>query len=111
VSAGSALDDPHFVAATQDRRSAASLVHLRWATSGIAVRPENSHPFLAGRIAMAHNGSIKPIGPLEGLLDAKTAATIRGATDSERYFGVIRQHRASGAGSARGGPPGRFAAA
>lgn len=94
VSAGSALDDPHFVAATQDRRSAASLVHLRWATSGIAVRPENSHPFLAGRIAMAHNGSIKPIGPLEGLLDAKTAATIRGATDSERYFGVIRQHRA-----------------
>jgi predicted glutamine amidotransferase len=95
VSAGSALDDPHFVAATHDRRSAASLVHLRWATSGIAVRPENSHPFLADRIAMAHNGSIKPIGPLEELLEPGTAATLRGATDSERYFAVIRQHRAS----------------
>src|ERR1700754_40695 len=46
-SAGSALDDPAFVAATCERCSAASLVHLRWATSGIAVQPQNSHPFLA----------------------------------------------------------------
>ena len=95
VSAGSACDDPHFAAATHDQRSAASLVHLRWATTGIAVRPENSHPFVAQRIAMAHNGSIKPIGMLDELLTPETAATIRGATDSERYFGLIRQHRAS----------------
>ena len=95
VSAGSACDDPHFAAATHDQRSAASLVHLRWATTGIAVRPENSHPFVAERIAMAHNGSIKPIGLLDELLTPETAATIRGATDSERYFGLIRQHRAS----------------
>ncbi len=95
VSAGSALDDPHFAAATHDQRSAASLVHLRWATTGIAVRPENSHPFLADRIAMAHNGSIKPIGQLDELLEPEIAATIRGSTDSERYFAVIRQHRAS----------------
>ena len=44
---------------------------------------------------MAHNGSIKPIGMLDELLTAETAATIRGDTDSERYFGLIRQHRAS----------------
>ena len=94
VSAGSALDDPHFAAATHDQRSAASLVHLRWATTGIAVRPENSHPFLADRIAMAHNGSIKPIGQLEELLEPEVAAAIRGSTDSERYFAVIRRHRA-----------------
>jgi predicted glutamine amidotransferase len=93
VSAGTALDDPHFVAATHDRRSAASLVHLRWATNGIPVRRENSHPFLADRIVMAHNGSIKPIGPLQDLIEPDT--TVRGATDSERYFGVIRQHRRS----------------
>jgi predicted glutamine amidotransferase len=92
VSAGSALDDPAFTAAT-DRRSVASLVHLRWATSGLAVQPQNSHPFIEDRIAMAHNGSIKPTGPLDELLDPGIAASLRGTTDSERYFGVIRQHR------------------
>jgi predicted glutamine amidotransferase len=95
VSAGSAADDPHFSAATHDHRAAASMVHLRWATTGLAVQPENSHPFLAERIAMAHNGSIKPIGELDKLLTPEMAATIRGTTDSERYFGLIRQHRAS----------------
>jgi predicted glutamine amidotransferase len=93
VSAGSALDDPAFVVATTEVRSAASLVHLRWATSGIAVRPENSHPFLADRIAMAHNGSIKPTGPLDALLDPAIVSTLAGTTDSERYFALIRQHR------------------
>ena len=95
VSAGSAADDPHFVAATHDQRSAASLVHLRWATTGLAVQPENSHPFLADRIAMAHNGSIKPIGQIEELLSPEVLATLHGSTDSERYFGLIRQHRAA----------------
>jgi predicted glutamine amidotransferase len=93
VSAGSALDDPAFTAATQDRRSVASMVHLRWATSGLAVQPENSHPFIADRIAMAHNGSIKPAGLLDELLEPDIAASLHGTTDSERYFGVIRQHR------------------
>lgn len=93
VSAGSALDDPAFIAATEDRRSAASLVHLRWATNGIAVQPQNSHPFLAGRVAMAHNGSIKPMGPLDGLLEPSSIRSLVGTTDSERYFALIRQHR------------------
>ncbi|MGE2712986.1 class II glutamine amidotransferase [Mycolicibacterium litorale] len=93
VSAGSALDDAAFDAATAQGRAVASMVHLRWATNGLAVRPENSHPFLADGIAMAHNGSIKPIAPLEEMLEADTAATLRGTTDSERYFALIRQHR------------------
>jgi len=93
VSAGSALDDPDFTAVTHDRRSIASLVHLRWATNGLAVEPRNSHPFLADGLAMAHNGSIKPMGPLNDLLEPTIAASLRGTTDSERYFAVIRQHR------------------
>jgi predicted glutamine amidotransferase len=93
VSAGSALDDPAFIAATRDRRSVASLAHLRWATNELAVQPQNSHPFVADGIAMAHNGSIKPTGPLDGLLQPGVAASLRGTTDSERYFAVIRQHR------------------
>jgi predicted glutamine amidotransferase len=93
VSAGSALDDPAFDSATRDYRYAASLVHLRWATTGIAVQPENSHPFLADGIAMAHNGSVKPRAGLDELLDPSIAATLAGTTDSERYFALIRQHR------------------
>jgi predicted glutamine amidotransferase len=93
VSAGSALDDPAFVVATCDHRYAASMLHLRWATSGIAVHPQNSHPFLADGIAMAHNGSIKPTAALDRLLDPSITATLVGTTDSERYFALIRQHR------------------
>ena len=95
VSAGSALDDEQFTAATRDGRAVASLVHLRWATSGLAVEPQNSHPFLADGLAMAHNGSIKPMGPLNDLVEPAFAASLRGTTDSERYFAVIRQHRAT----------------
>ena len=81
VSAGSALDDAAFVAATCDHNYAASLVHLRWATSGIAVQPQNSHPFLADGIAMAHNGSIKPTAVLDELLDPSITSTLAGTTD------------------------------
>ena len=42
---------------------------------------------------MAHNGSIKPMDALDDLLDPAIAASLRGTTDSERYFAVIRQHR------------------
>ena len=93
VSEGSALDDPDFAAAVHDPRPTASLVHLRWATNGLAVESRNSHPFLAGGLAMAHNGSIKPMDSLDGLLDPAIAASMRGTTDSERYFALIRQHR------------------
>ena len=93
VSAASAVDDDDFVSATHDERSTASVLHLRWATSGLTVEPQNSHPFLADGIAMAHNGSIKPMGPLTELLEPDTLAGLRGTTDSERYFAVIRQHR------------------
>jgi predicted glutamine amidotransferase len=95
VSAGSALDDPAFAAATADRSAVAAMVHLRWATNGLAVQPQNSHPFLADGIAMAHNGSIKPMAPLDALIEPEMAATLRGTTDSERYFALIRQHRAT----------------
>jgi predicted glutamine amidotransferase len=93
VSAGSALEDPAFVVATHDVRSAATVVHLRWATNGLAVELRNSHPFVADGLAMAHNGSIKPMGPLDGLLEPDIAASLHGTTDSERYFAVIRQYR------------------
>lgn len=93
VSAGSAAHDREFTAVTRDLRPTAALVHLRWATNGLAVEPRNSHPFLADGLAMAHNGSIKPMGPLNDLIEPAIATSLRGTTDSERYFTVIRQHR------------------
>ena len=92
VSADNATGDAEFAAAVKEPATA-TVVHLRWATSGLAVRPENSHPFLADGLAMAHNGSIKPIGPLDDLLEPDVATTLRGTTDSERYFALIRQYR------------------
>ena len=92
VSAGSAAGDARFAAAMKEPADAV-VVHLRWATNGLAVQPQNSHPFLVDDVAMAHNGSIKPMDPLEALLDPAVAATMVGTTDSERYFAVIRQHR------------------
>lgn len=92
VSADSAVDDPRFGTATKES-ARGSVVHLRWATNGLAVQPENSHPFIADGVAMAHNGSIKPIAALEALLDPRIASTMHGTTDSERYFALVRQYR------------------
>ena len=111
VSAGSALDDPLFTAATQERRSAASLVHLRWATNGLAVEPQNSHPFVADGIAMAHNGSIKPIGPARR---AYRASHRRVVARDHRQRALLRSDPPAPpnrAGSGRGGPPGGSTAA
>src|ERR1700712_2722277 len=69
VSAGSALDDDEFIAATHDVRSTATVLHLRWANNGLAVEPHTPPPFLVDGIAMAHKGSIKPMGPLSDLLE------------------------------------------
>lgn len=94
VSADSAVEDPRFGTATKESVRG-SVVHLRWATNGLAVQPENSHPFIADGVAMAHNGSIKPIAALEALLDRRIAADLRGTTDSERYFALVRQYRST----------------
>lgn len=92
VSADSAFGDARFTTAVKEP-ARGTVVHLRWATNGLAVQPENSHPFLADGVAMAHNGSFKPVTAVEALLQPQIAATLRGATDSERYFALIRQNR------------------
>lgn len=62
------------------------MVHLRWATLGLPVRPENIHPFTDGQVAFAHNGSISPPESLDALLTPEGRAGLAGDTDSERYF-------------------------
>ncbi|MET4637310.1 class II glutamine amidotransferase [Mycetocola sp. 2940] len=87
----SAALDPLYGELTREPLGSAGLVHLRWATGGLPVVPENTHPFTDGDYAFAHNGNIKPIARLEELLTPASMAKLRGDTDSERYFRFVMQ--------------------
>jgi predicted glutamine amidotransferase len=62
------------------------LLHLRWATPGLAVQDCNSHPFRYGRYVLAHNGAIHPQDRLGEMLPPAWERQLAGTTDSERYF-------------------------
>ncbi len=86
-----AAEDPAYSTLASRALGRAGLVHLRWATDGLAVQPTNTHPFTDGTYALAHNGSISPIDALEALLSQTSAARLEGTTDSERYFRLVLQ--------------------
>ena len=81
-----AADDPDYHRLAKERLGDTGLVHLRWATPGLAVEDRNSHPFRHGGFAMAHNGAIHPQSRLPGLLPPEWDRQLGGSTDSERYF-------------------------
>jgi predicted glutamine amidotransferase len=62
------------------------LVHLRWATPGLAVSDVNTHPFRYGDYTFAHNGAIYPQDRLGEMLPPDWERRLAGTTDSERYF-------------------------
>ena len=93
---GTASDDPAYDDLARRRLGRAGLVHLRWASSGLGVSAENTHPFTeedgpAGAVAFAHNGHITPIPRLDGLLTEGSRRRLQGQTDSERYFRFVLQ--------------------
>ena len=90
-SATSAVRDPAYARLAREPLGRAGIVHLRWATPGIPVSPENTHPFCDDGYAFAHNGHIAPLDRLEGLLTEESRAALRGTTDSERYFRFVLQ--------------------
>lgn len=87
----SAALDPEYDALVHRPLSCAGLLHLRWATGGLDVRAENTHPFREGVYAFAHNGHVSPIPRLEALLTPESRARLVGDTDSERYFRFVLQ--------------------
>lgn len=91
TSAASALRDPRYARMAGQRLGRAGMVHLRWATPGLVVAPENTHPFVADGYAFAHNGHIFPMDRLERLLEPVAHAALIGGTDSERYFRFVLQ--------------------
>jgi predicted glutamine amidotransferase len=73
------------------------LAHLRWATMGLAVGVENTHPFSDGQLAFAHNGSVLHPGSVDRLIDPEAGRLRRGTTDSERYFLAVLTRVRAGA--------------
>lgn len=82
----SARENPAFADVAASQPAVAALTHLRWATLGLDISPDNTHPFTDGTIAFGHNGSIDPPAALDDLIAADIAARRRGETDSERFF-------------------------
>ena len=81
-----AAADPGFLDAAGGIGTPAAIVHLRWASPGLPVVPANTHPFLRGTTAFAHNGRILPFDRLPELLPAAWRSRLAGITDSEHYF-------------------------
>jgi predicted glutamine amidotransferase len=76
----------HFSEQLASHKSNAALLHLRWATEGMPVNENNTHPFTYQDITFIHNGSISPATVLDPLIDKKYLDLAKGTTDSERYF-------------------------
>lgn len=68
----------------------AAVLHLRRASAGMVNQEHNTHPFVAGELAFAHNGYATPNSALDALLAAAGAEPCAGSTDSERYFALVR---------------------
>ncbi len=89
---GPAHADPEFERVSGLLTASTVLAHVRLATVG-AVTQENAHPFVYGRWAFAHNGTLcgftQARERLEELIHPSLRGRVRGETDSERCFYVF----------------------
>lgn len=81
-----AENSTEFVETLAKTESDGALLHLRWATSGIPISEDNTHPFAHNGFTFIHNGAIYPPNALESEIAPKFNEFILGQTDSERYF-------------------------
>ena len=78
-----------FQAAVEAARTDAALLHLRKASKNMANLMDNTHPFVAGSRAFAHNGYLAPLSALDELVSEVGGRPSVGVTDSERYFNLV----------------------
>jgi predicted glutamine amidotransferase len=78
-----------FQAAVEAAHTDAALLHLRKASKNMANLMDNTHPFVAGGVAFAHNGYLAPLSALDRLVSEAGGRPSVGATDSERYFNLV----------------------
>jgi len=82
-------DEPEFEKLARHPLGDLGLVHLRWATPGLAVNDVNTHPFRYGPYAFAHNGAVHPQERLGEMLPLEWESQVTGTTESERYLLLI----------------------
>lgn len=81
-----ASQTPSFHQTLLNNTATASLLHFRWATSGLSVTTENAHPFVYGEYSFIHNGSVNPPDALDKFISPIYLQQVTGTTDSEKYF-------------------------
>ncbi len=89
VESAQASTSPTFKRVAQESKSNGALLHMRWATSGLSVKEGNTHPFVWGDISFIHNGAVIPVNSMDALIDVDLFDSLRGDTDSERYFATL----------------------
>jgi glutamine amidotransferase len=97
-----AHDGHHFCASAERVEATTVLAHVRRATVGRVGLP-NTHPFVHGRFALVHNGTVPYFAAIRPrLLEAMTPehrAAIRGGTDSEHLLHLVLSIHAQTGGS------------
>jgi predicted glutamine amidotransferase len=84
-----ALGSEDFWTSAKDADTDAGLLHIRKASEGMTPDARNTHPFVAGSVAFAHNGYVAPLSAVEDELARVGGRAPEGDTDSERYFGLV----------------------
>lgn len=92
-------DDGDFTRFVHETRTRRGMLHLRLATPGLGLELVDTHPFVAGGTAFAHNGAILPLDKTDLLLPPG-ASQPAGTTDSERYFARLLSNIGHKEGSA-----------
>jgi predicted glutamine amidotransferase len=92
-----ARDSPAFARWARGHATDLGMAHLRWATMGLEIGVENTHPFTDGHVAFAHNGSVLSPASLDEVVAPQVARLRRGTTDSERYFLALLTRLQAGA--------------
>ena len=72
------------------------VANVRSATRGMPVNQANTHPFLADGLLFSHNGFVEEFtaairAPLREALGPDLESTVRGTTDSEYLFALLRR--------------------
>ena len=71
-----------------------ALLHIRWATPGLPIKEENSHPFIYEDITFTHNGAIRPATALNDEIDPKYLALCQGfITGIKNAVNYVRKNK------------------
>lgn len=72
-----------------EARGEVIVVHLRRASVGLALTPENTHPFVEGPVTFSHNGQFDLSDELRERILARGGRAPLGTTDSELFLSLI----------------------